>query len=73
MNDAGDIPEQERPLHVLNRLAFGPRPGDIERVTRIGPDGYIREQLYPESAVPIPESLHDQIAGYRTLHMSPPK
>ncbi|MFZ1889563.1 MAG: DUF1800 domain-containing protein [Candidatus Binataceae bacterium] len=71
MNDAGDIPEQERPLHVLNRLAFGPRPGDIERVTRIGPDGYIREQLYPESAVPIPESLHDQIAGYRTLHMSP--
>ena len=72
MDDAGDIPAQERPLHLLNRLAFGPRPGRYRaRHSAIGPDGYIHEQLYPESEIPIPESLHDQIAGYRTLHMSP--
>ncbi|HLH31321.1 MAG TPA: DUF1800 domain-containing protein, partial [Terriglobia bacterium] len=23
-------------LHVLNRLTFGPRPGDIEQVKRLG-------------------------------------
>ncbi|MFZ0659762.1 MAG: DUF1800 domain-containing protein [Candidatus Binataceae bacterium] len=71
MTGTGDIPAQERPLHVLNRLAFGPRPGDIEHISQLGPDGYIHEQLYPESAIPIPGSLHDQIASYRTLHMSP--
>lgn len=34
--------------HVLNRVAFGPRPGDVERVRRIGVDAYIDEQLQPE-------------------------
>ena len=34
--------------HVLNRLAFGPRPGDVERVTRMGADRWIDEQLHPE-------------------------
>ncbi len=71
MDDASDIPAQKRPLHLLNRLAFGPRPGDIEHLRQVGPEGYIHEQLYPESEIPIPASLHDQIANYRTLHMSP--
>ncbi|MBW8902340.1 MAG: DUF1800 family protein, partial [Massilia sp.] len=31
--------------HVLNRLAFGPRPGDVERVTRMGVPRWIDEQL----------------------------
>ncbi len=37
--------------HVLNRVAFGPRPGDVERVRRIGVDAYIDEQLQPERIV----------------------
>jgi uncharacterized protein (DUF1800 family) len=37
--------------HVLNRVAFGPRPGDVERVRRIGVDAYIDEQLHPERIV----------------------
>ena len=71
MNDTGNLSGQERPLHLLNRLAFGPRPGDIEHLRQVGPDSYIHEQLYPESEIPIPGSLRDQIASYRTLHMSP--
>src|SRR4051812_39043679 len=27
--------------HVLNRLAYGPRSGDVDRVRRIGVDAYI--------------------------------
>ena len=37
--------------HVLNRVAFGPRPGDVERVRRVGVDAYIDEQLHPERIV----------------------
>lgn len=33
---------------VLNRLAYGPTPDELERVTTIGPQAYIDEQLAPE-------------------------
>lgn len=34
---------------VLNRLAFGPTPDEIERVTALGPEQFIEEQLAPEA------------------------
>src|SRR5437773_745986 len=34
---------------VLNRLAYGPTPDELERVRAIGPDNYVQEQLAPES------------------------
>lgn len=40
--------ETERIIHVLNRLGFGPRPGDVERVRAMGLQRYIEEQLHPE-------------------------
>ena len=36
-------------LHVLNRLAFGPRPGDVEEVERTGVRAYIEAQLRPDA------------------------
>src|SRR2546425_2536881 len=33
---------------VLNRLAYGPTPDELERVRLIGADNYIQEQLAPE-------------------------
>src|SRR5882724_2497572 len=39
--------EDQRILHVLNRLGFGARPGDIERVKAMGLDNYINQQLWP--------------------------
>jgi uncharacterized protein (DUF1800 family) len=36
-------------IHLLNRIGFGPRPQDIERVKKIGIDRYIDLQLHPES------------------------
>ncbi len=35
--------------HALNRLTFGSRPGDVERVLRMGLDRWIEQQLDPES------------------------
>ena len=33
--------------HVLNRIGFGPRPGDVERVQQMGLPAYIDQQLNP--------------------------
>lgn len=41
-------PERQRAEHALDRLAFGARPGDVERVMRIGVDRWIDQQLHPE-------------------------
>ena len=40
--------EQKRAVHALNRLAFGPRPGDLQQVMAIGVDRWIDLQLHPE-------------------------
>ncbi|MCA1557988.1 MAG: DUF1800 domain-containing protein [Acidobacteria bacterium] len=46
--NAARLAEDQRVLHVLNRLGFGARPGDVERVRAMGLERYIEEQLYPE-------------------------
>ena len=33
--------------HVLNRLTFGPRPGDVERVRQVGVAAWLDQQLHP--------------------------
>ena len=45
---ARGLAEDQRILHVLNRLGFGARPGDLERVRALGLERYMEEQLYPE-------------------------
>src|SRR5215213_4937466 len=40
--------EEQRILHVLNRLGFGARPGDVARVKELGLENYINQQLNPE-------------------------
>jgi len=43
------LTDEQRVLHVLNRITFGPRPGDVERVRQIGIDKFIEQQLNPDS------------------------
>jgi uncharacterized protein (DUF1800 family) len=40
--------EEERATHALNRLTFGPRPGDRERIQAIGVKKWVEMQLNPE-------------------------
>ncbi len=44
---ANKLSEEQRILHVLNRLGYGARPGDVERVKAMGIDKYIEQQLEP--------------------------
>ena len=43
------LTEDQRALQLLNRIAFGPRPGDINRIRQVGVDRFIEEQLHPET------------------------
>jgi uncharacterized protein (DUF1800 family) len=55
-------------VHSLNRLAFGPRPGDMENVRRVGVNKWIELQLHPEQ---IPENpvLEEKLKPLETLRM----
>src|SRR5258706_11122338 len=55
-------------LHALNRLGYGPRPGDVERVRRMGVAAYIERQLDPGG---IPDAAVEQaLASYPVLAQS---
>lgn len=43
------LTEEQKILHVLNRLGFGARPGDVEKVKAMGIQKYIDQQLDPSS------------------------
>jgi uncharacterized protein (DUF1800 family) len=70
-SNAAAIPqmdEQKRALHALNRLTFGPRPGDVETVSKMGVDKWIEQQLHPDK---IDDSaLQARLTPFRTLAMS---
>ncbi|MGZ5492796.1 MAG: DUF1800 domain-containing protein [Thermoanaerobaculia bacterium] len=62
------LSERQRALHALNRLGFGARPGDVDRVLTIGVDKWIDQQLHPDS---IPDRAVDaRLQQYSTLTMS---
>ena len=42
------LPPQQKTLHALNRLTFGPRPGDEAAVSRMGLEAGLQRQLHPE-------------------------
>jgi uncharacterized protein (DUF1800 family) len=44
-----ELTRDEAVMHVLNRLGYGPRPGDVERVTVMGIEKYVEQQLNPSS------------------------
>jgi uncharacterized protein (DUF1800 family) len=60
--------EQKRAVHALNRLTFGPRPGDVQQVVAMGVDRWIDLQLHPEKITDKDVDAH--LAFLHTLRMS---
>jgi uncharacterized protein (DUF1800 family) len=59
--------ERKRALHALNRLTFGPRPGDVQAVWNMGVDKWIDLQLHPDKIND--KALETRLAPFRTLRM----
>jgi uncharacterized protein (DUF1800 family) len=55
-------------VHVLNRVAFGPAPGDVEKVRAMGLQRYIDEQLRPERIAD--PTMGPRLDGLTTTRMS---
>jgi hypothetical protein len=60
----------EQALHALNRLTFGPRPGDLQRVEAMGVDNWIELQLHPEKIADSALATQGNFATLETLKFS---
>jgi uncharacterized protein (DUF1800 family) len=60
--------QRQQAQHAVDRLTFGPRPGDVDAIMTIGVDKWIEQQLHPEKIDDA--ALQSRLAPYRTLTMS---
>jgi len=63
-----ELSADEAILHALNRLAYGPRPGDVERIKQLGLAKWIDQQLNPNSIDD--KALDARLENLPTLPMS---
>ena len=54
--------------HVLDRVGYGPRPGDITQLRQIGVVAYLNQQLAPDTIVD--DALGARLAAFETQRMS---
>jgi hypothetical protein len=66
-----ELSPDEAILHALNRLAYGPRPGDVERVRQMGLAKWIEQQLNPNSIDD--KAMEARLQDYPTLRLSTAK
>lgn len=62
------LTEEQKILHVLNRLGFGARPGDVEKVKAMGLQKYIDQQL--DSASINDSALDAKVKGLEVMNLS---
>ncbi|HEV8117931.1 MAG TPA: DUF1800 domain-containing protein [Thermoanaerobaculia bacterium] len=63
-----ELTQREAAIHVLNRLGFGPRPGDVDRVLAMGIPAYVERQISPEG---IPDAaVEASLKRFATLSMT---
>jgi uncharacterized protein (DUF1800 family) len=63
-----ELSADEAILHALNRLAYGPRPGDVERVRQMGLAKWIEQQLNPNAIED--RAVEARLEQFPTLRMS---
>ncbi len=63
------LASDEAAAHVLNRLGFGPRPGELAAVGR-DPEAWVAQQLQPES-IPLPAGLTGKLRESRLIDSDP--
>ncbi len=66
-----ELSPDEAIQHALNRLAYGPRPGDVERIKQMGLAKWIDQQLNPNGIDD--KAVEARLENYQTLRMSSAK
>ena len=62
-----ELTADEAIMHALNRLAYGPRPGDVDHIRKLGLEKWVDQQLHPDS---IDDSaLEQRLQRYPTLNL----
>jgi uncharacterized protein (DUF1800 family) len=61
-------PDDRTIVHVLDRMGFGPRPGDVDRVRTMGLQAYVEQQLRPDRLSN--EGVVERLASLETLTLS---
>lgn len=64
----GSDDDSARIVHALNRLGYGPRPGDVERVRELGLSRWIERQLHPDKVRD--EAVEARLAPLNILRLS---
>src|SRR5689334_15391114 len=62
------LSEEQKTNHLLDRITFGARPGDIERVMKMGWEKYLDEQLHPDRISD--QSITEKLKNIESIHLS---
>jgi uncharacterized protein (DUF1800 family) len=63
-----NLTEEQKVLHLLNRATFGARPGEVERVRKLGWEKFLEEQLHPERIKD--EVAESKLRNIESIHLS---
>jgi uncharacterized protein (DUF1800 family) len=66
-----ELTEDQAVMHALNRLGYGPRAGDVQRIRVMGLEKWVEQQLHPESIDDA--ALEERLQQYSTLKQSSTK
>jgi uncharacterized protein (DUF1800 family) len=62
------LSDEQKTVHLLNRISFGPTPKEVQRVHRIGIRAYLNEQLTPQNISD--GAVEEKVAGLKTMRMN---
>jgi uncharacterized protein (DUF1800 family) len=65
---AKKLTEEQKVAHLLDRVTYGARPGDIERVMKLGWEKYLEEQLHPDRISD--QSVEVRLKNIESIHLS---
>src|SRR5262245_29142826 len=62
------LTEEQKVAHLLDRVTFGSRPGDVELVMQLGREKYLDEQLRPERISD--QAVEQRLKNIESIHLS---
>lgn len=63
-----NLSAEQKTIHFLDRITFGARPGDVERVKKLGWEKFLDEQLHPERISDT--AVEQKLKGIESIHLS---